>query len=76
MVGAGAVGAVLQGQFDADPTPPQRASEVALDIGAVRTDALPDIDVAAVADFVAPSVVTISADVEGPSAPEDRSERA
>lgn len=66
MVGAGAVGALLQNRLDADPAPPQRASEVALDIGAERSDSLPPIDVAAVADFVAPSVVTISADVEGP----------
>jgi len=66
MVGAGAVGAVLQSRLDNDPAPPQRASEVALDIGAERSDSLPPIDVAAVADFVAPSVVTISADVEGP----------
>jgi len=66
MIGAGAVGAVLQSRLDTDPAPPQRASEVALDIGAERSDALPPIDVAAVADFVAPSVVTISADVEGP----------
>ncbi len=66
MIGAGAVGALLQNRLDADPAPPQRASEVALDIGAERSDSLPPIDVAAVADFVAPSVVTISADVEGP----------
>jgi len=66
MVGAGAVGATIQSRIDTDPAPPQRASEVALDIGAARADALPAIDVAAVADFVAPSVVTISADVEGP----------
>jgi len=66
MVGAGAVGALLQARLEPDPTPPQRASDVALDIGAARADSLPAIDVAAVADFVAPSVVTVSADVEGP----------
>ncbi len=65
MVGAGAVGAVIQKRLDPDPRPPQRSSSVALDIGAARTDALPPIDVAAVADFVAPSVVTISADIDG-----------
>jgi putative serine protease PepD len=66
MVGAGATGAVIERRLDPDPRPPQRASDVALDIGAARTDALPPIDVAAVADFVAPSVVTISADIDGP----------
>ncbi len=66
MVGSGVVGAAIMDRLDPDPTPPQRASEVALDVGAPRTDAFPPIDVAAVADYVAPSVVTISADVEGP----------
>ena len=66
MVGAGVVGAVINDRLDPDPTPPQRASEVALDIGAPRADDYPPIDVAAVADFVAPSIVTISADIEGP----------
>ena len=67
MVGAGVIGAVVSQRLDDEPTPPQRASDVALDIGAERTGTLPAIDVAAVADFVAPSVVTISADVEGPA---------
>lgn len=67
MVGAGATGAAIQSRLDADPTPPQRSSSVALDIGADRSDDLPPIDVAAVANYVAPSVVTISADVDGPS---------
>ena len=66
MVGAGVVGAVIRDRLDPDPAPPQRASEVALDVGTPRLDEFPPIDVAAVADFVAPSVVTISADVEGP----------
>ena len=66
MVGAGAVGAALQSRLDSDPAPPQRASEVALDIGAARADALPEIDVAGVTDYVAPSVVTISADIDNP----------
>ncbi|MEJ7799100.1 MAG: trypsin-like peptidase domain-containing protein [Ilumatobacter sp.] len=66
MVGSGVVGAVIMDRLEPDSTPPQRASDVALDVGAPRTDAFPPIDVAAVADFVAPSVVTISADVEGP----------
>lgn len=64
MVGAGVVGAVVNEQFDRDPAPPQRASSVALDIGAARDGALPPMDVAAVADHIAPSVVTISADIE------------
>lgn len=66
MVGSGIAGGVVTKRLETDLTPPQRASDVALDIGAPRTDDLPPIDVAAVADFVAPSVVTISADVDGP----------
>lgn len=66
MVGAGLTGAVISRRLDPDPRPPQRASDIALDVGAARTDARPPIDVAAVASFVAPSVVTISADVDGP----------
>jgi S1-C subfamily serine protease len=65
MVGAGVTGAVIRDQLDRDPEPPQRASSVALDIDAARDgDHLPAIDVAAVADHLAPSVVTISADIE------------
>lgn len=63
---AGVAGAFVGRQLEDDPTPPQRASSVALDLGASRDGALPQIDVAGVADYVAPSVVTISADVEGP----------
>ena len=66
MVGAGVTGAVLQQRIDQDPTPPQRSSGKAIDVGAVRTDDLPSIDVAAVAEYVAPSIVTISADIDGP----------
>ncbi|MDW3216157.1 MAG: trypsin-like peptidase domain-containing protein [Ilumatobacteraceae bacterium] len=66
MVGAGVTGAVVQHRLDEDPTPPQRSSGEALDIGAVRADDLPPIDVAAVAAYVAPSIVTISADIDGP----------
>jgi putative serine protease PepD len=66
MVGAGVTGAVLQQRIDDDPAPPQRSSSEALDIGAARTDDLPSIDVAAVAAYVAPSIVTISADIDGP----------
>jgi putative serine protease PepD len=68
MVGAGAVGAVIGQRLDDDglAPPSRRASDVALDVGAARDGDLPPIDVAAVAEFVAPSVVTISADVESP----------
>ncbi len=66
MVGAGVVGAMINESFEPDQRPPERASSVALDVGAAREDALPPIDVASVAEFVAPSVVTISADLEGP----------
>ena len=66
MVGAGAVGALLQQRMEVDPTPPQRSSSEALDVGAERSDDLPSIDVAAVAAYVAPSIVTVSADIDGP----------
>ncbi len=69
MVGAGFAGAAIFQQLDRDPRPPQRASNVALDLGAVRESDLPPIDVAAVAEYVAPSVVTISADIDGPLGP-------
>lgn len=66
MIGAGVAGAAIQQRLDSDPRPPQRASNVALDLGAIRDSELPPINVAAVAAYVAPSVVTISADIEGP----------
>jgi S1-C subfamily serine protease len=69
MVGAGFAGAAMYQWLDRDPGPPQRASDVAIDLGAVRDTALPPINVAAVAAYVAPSVVTISADVDGPLGP-------
>jgi putative serine protease PepD len=66
-VASGFVGALVSRELETDPMPPQRASNVALDLGASREGALPPIDVASVADHVAPSVVTIIADVDGPS---------
>jgi putative serine protease PepD len=63
-VGAGVVGAMIGRQFADDPLPPQRASDVALDVANPRDDGFPPIDVAAVAAFVGPSVVTISADID------------
>jgi putative serine protease PepD len=65
-VGAGVVGGLVGRRLDPDPVPPQRASNVSLDVAPARDGELPPIDVAAVAEFVAPSVVTISADIEGP----------
>lgn len=73
MVGSGLVGAVLARRLDRDPGPPQRASDVALDVGAERDGDLPPADVAAVAEYVAPSVVTIIADVAGGLGAEGRS---
>ena len=60
----GVVGAFIYSSVETDPAPPQRASEVSLDVAESRTS-LPGIVVADVAEYVAPSVVTISADVEG-----------
>jgi putative serine protease PepD len=68
-MGAGAVGALVRDRLDHSPRPPQRASDLAIDLGAVRDGALPRIDVAGVASYVAPSVVTVSADVDGPLGP-------
>ncbi len=62
LVVAGAVGAVVGRRLDR-PSNPTRASAIALEVGAPRDGALPPIDVAAVAEFVAPSVVTIAADL-------------
>lgn len=65
MVGAGAVGAVVGRELDSSSPPPQEASSASLEVAAARGDgALPAIDVAGVADRIAPSVVTIIADVE------------
>jgi len=63
MVGSGVLGGVVARELDSDG-PPQRSSDVALDVGAERDGDLPWIDVAAVADRIAPSVVTISADID------------
>lgn len=67
MVGAGFIGAVINQQIADDglPTPLQRGSDEAIEIGAVREGDLPPINVGSVAGFVAPSVVTVSADIEG-----------
>lgn len=64
-LGAGVVGAIV-GHELADDSPPQRASSAVLDVAAVRDGPMPPIDVAAVAEYVGPSVVTVSADVENP----------
>ena len=66
MVGSGVAGAFIATVVDEDdPTPPQRASDVSLDRSERDTD-LPRMAVADVAAFMAPSIVTISADVESP----------
>jgi putative serine protease PepD len=67
MVGSAFAGAAIYQRLDRDPTPPQRSSGAAINIGADRTDELPPIDVAAVASYVAPSIVTVSADIVGPA---------
>lgn len=64
-LGAGVIGAIV-GHELADDSPPQRASSAVLDVAAVRDGPMPPIDVAAVAEYVGPSVVTVSADVENP----------
>jgi len=63
VIGAAAVGAIVATGMVRSPEPPRRSSDQALDVGEAgdRSGAL---DVAAVAEFVAPSVVTISADLE------------
>ena len=66
MVGSGVAGGVIATAIadDGDPTPPQRSSSALLEIADGDRE-LPVLDVAAVAAHVAPSVVTISADVDG-----------
>ena len=66
MVGSGVAGGLIATALadDGDPSPPQRASTALLEIADSERD-LPLLDVAAVAAHIAPSVVTISADVEG-----------
>lgn len=67
MVGSGVAGGLVANELAGDDggPPPQRASSALLEIATERDAALPALDVAAVANRVAPSVVTISADVEG-----------
>ncbi len=65
LIGAAGVGAVVATGLVRDPAPPQRASDRPIDVGPGRDAVAVAIDVAAVAEFVAPSVVTISADVDG-----------
>jgi S1-C subfamily serine protease len=65
MVGSGVVGALVANSVDDDePQPPQEASAVSVTLGGQRDGDFGRIDVAAVADLVAASVVTISADVQ------------
>jgi S1-C subfamily serine protease len=65
MVGSGVVGALIMREIDREPLPPQRASDASLSVSEDRTE-MPDIDVGSVVEYVAPSIVTISADVPGP----------
>lgn len=63
---AGLTGALLGDQLSNWlDRPPNRASDEPLDIAAPRDIVQTRVDVAAVADYVAPTVVTISADVNG-----------
>ncbi len=63
---ASALGAVLGNRIaDWMNEPPTRASNAALDVAAPREPTERRIDVGAVVDHVAPSIVTISTDVEG-----------
>jgi S1-C subfamily serine protease len=66
MVGSGVVGAIVANELDDDggSATSSRASSASLAL-ADPSDDLPAVDVAAVAAHVGPSVVTISADVEG-----------
>lgn len=74
MVGSGVVGAVVANSIDEDqPEPPQEASAVSVTLGGQRNGQFDRIQVAAVADVVASSVVTISADVESDFAGEGQS---
>lgn len=70
MVGSGVVGALIAtvGDDDGDPAPPSQATEASISVADARTGDLRRVDVAAVAEQIAPSVVTISSDVEGPFA--------
>jgi putative serine protease PepD len=63
---AGLTGALFGDQIaDWIDEPPSRSSDEPLDVAAPRDPVDKRVDVAAVADYIAPSVVTISADVEG-----------
>lgn len=63
---AGFTGALFGDQIaDWIDEPPSRSSDEPLDVAAPRDPADRRVDVAAVARYIAPSVVTISADVDG-----------
>ena len=65
-VAAGTAGALIEERLSRDSGPPQRSSDITLDIGNPRDGDLPRLDVAKVAAFVAPSVVTVSTDIDDP----------
>lgn len=63
---AGLIGALMGSRFaDVLDSPPKRASDEPIDVAAPRDPIEARLDVGAVIDAVAPSVVTISADVGG-----------
>ena len=63
--GSAVLGGLVAHRIDRDPRPPQRPSGQAIDVGPARDGLDGGIDVAAVAGLVAPSVVTVSADIDG-----------
>jgi S1-C subfamily serine protease len=63
--GSAVLGGLVAHRIDRDPRPPQRPSGQTIEVGPARDGRGGAIDVAGVAAVVAPSVVTISADIDG-----------
>jgi len=63
--GGATVDLVFSGSDDSPTARPVDADTVAFEVGPERTAALPRLDVAAVAEFVGPSVATVMADLGG-----------
>lgn len=63
LLAAGTAGAFINETLNGSNSPPQRASDEALDVAAAHDGANVEFDVAKIIAYVAPSVVTVSADI-------------
>ncbi len=67
LLAAGTAGAFINQTLNGSNSPPRRASDEALDVAAAHDGAKVELDVAKIIAYVAPSVVTVSADITDPN---------